>query len=64
MNPARSFGPALATGTWEAHWVYWVAPVAGMLAAVHLFRLLLLRGERAAEPGRPERLGVEGPIAD
>jgi aquaporin Z len=33
MNPARSFGPALASNTWESHWVYWVAPLAAALLA-------------------------------
>ncbi|XP_068631442.1 aquaporin-4-like [Battus philenor] len=26
-NPARSLGPALWTGVWNAHWVYWIGPL-------------------------------------
>ncbi|XP_068454227.1 aquaporin-4 [Clinocottus analis] len=31
MNPARSLGPAIITGFWENHWVYWIGPVAGAM---------------------------------
>ena len=45
MNPARSFGPALLSGTWTAHWAYWAGPVAGAALGALLYRLV-----RAAEP--------------
>ena len=40
MNPARSFGPAVIAGEWQDHWIYWVAPILGTLAAVLTHRLL------------------------
>jgi MIP family channel proteins len=40
MNPARSLGPAVASGVWTAHWLYWAAPIAGMLAATAVNRWL------------------------
>ena len=33
MNPARAFGPAIATGHWSQHYVYWVGPLAGAVLA-------------------------------
>ena len=42
MNPARSFGPALAAGEWTDFWIYIVGPVLG--AAVGAFIYQLVRG--------------------
>lgn len=61
MNPARSFGPALVAGVWESHWIYWLAPVTGAVAAAWTYELL--RTADAPTTGRPGRaFGVEGPI--
>jgi glycerol uptake facilitator-like aquaporin len=45
MNPARSFGPALLSGTWTAHWVYWAGPAVGAVLGALLYHYV-----RAAEP--------------
>lgn len=44
MNPARSFGPALASGTWNDFWIYVVGPVVG--AALGAFAYQFIREER------------------
>jgi len=41
MNPARSFAPALASGTWTDFWIYIVGPIAG--AALGAFAYQLIR---------------------
>jgi MIP family channel proteins len=40
MNPARSLGPALVSGVWQHHWIYWVAPIAGAQLAMVIYRYL------------------------
>jgi len=42
MNPARSFGPALASGEWHDFWIYVLAPVAG--AGLGALAYQLVRG--------------------
>lgn len=60
FNPARSLGPAVASNVWTAHWLYWAAPILGMVIAMRVYEML--RG--AGAPAAPVTvLGVEGPIA-
>jgi len=61
MNPARSLGPALVGGRWEGHWLYWLAPITGMIAAARVYEFL----RPAAAPRIPPEVpitGVEGPV--
>ena len=39
LNAARSFGPALVSGRWDAQWIYWLAPLLGAILAVGAYRL-------------------------
>lgn len=41
LNPARTLGPALATGNWADFWVYLVGPLAGGAIAALLYRGVL-----------------------
>ncbi len=46
FNPARSFGPAVASGIFEAQAVYWIGPIVGAVAAALLYDTLFIRRER------------------
>lgn len=58
MNPARSFGPAVASGIFEAQIIFWLAPIAGGIAAALLYEYLFLRREE-----EPVSHGVLKPAA-
>jgi aquaporin TIP len=47
MNPSRVFGPALASGHWNNHWLYWLAPLIGGALGAFVYHLVL------AEPLAP-----------
>ena len=51
MNPARSLGPAVIGGQWQGHWIYWVAPVCGMLTVARVYDAL--RAARSAASSAP-----------
>ncbi|GHO95097.1 aquaporin [Reticulibacter mediterranei] len=48
MNPARSLGPALMSGTWTDQWIYLLAPLLGAIAGALVYRIL-----RDADQRRP-----------
>lgn len=39
MNPARSLGPAIATGVYDYVWIYLAGPLLGSFISVHLHRI-------------------------
>jgi MIP family channel proteins len=52
MNPARSFGPAVASGVLEGQLIYWIGPIIGSIAAALLYdRLFLRRGKEPVDHG-------------
>jgi glycerol uptake facilitator-like aquaporin len=53
MNPARSFGPALAANEWASFWIYVLGPAAGALVGALLYQLV--RGANGAVDAREVR---------
>lgn len=48
-NPARAFGPALASGHWDFHYIYWIGPLVGGIIAAVLYRYVF--SSEARRPG-------------
>lgn len=46
LNPARSLGPAVASGVFEGQAVYWIGPIVGALAAALIYDTLFIRRDR------------------
>ena len=47
MNPARSVGPAIASGGFAGQVIYWVGPIVGAIAAAMLWELGILGKQKA-----------------
>ncbi|XP_005111061.2 aquaporin-5 isoform X2 [Aplysia californica] len=41
MNPSRSLGSAVASDSWDDHWIYWVGPIAGGVLSAIVYKLVL-----------------------
>ena len=48
MNPARTFGPALAARHWINHGVYWIGPLFGGIIAAVVYDRLFTEDKAAA----------------
>jgi aquaporin Z len=62
-NPARSFGPALIAGNFNHYWLYWAAPVTGVVLISGLFRWPWLRRMYKLEAARLSYHGRHSPLS-
>ena len=47
MNPARTLGPAIVSGFWEFHWIYWIGPIIGGIIAGLIMNYLFVKKAEA-----------------
>ena len=50
MNPARTLGPGLVSGSGANWWIFWVGPIGGGVVAAVLYWAAFLRGKEPATP--------------
>jgi aquaporin NIP len=48
MNPARSLGPALVSGTWVDQWIYFVGPMVGATLGAAIYQFIRGQHDEAA----------------
>lgn len=53
LNPARSLGPAIFSGNWQDHYVYWIGPLVGAIVAGLLYRTVWAHQDRRLFVKRP-----------
>lgn len=61
FNPARTLGPAVFAGVWTAHWLYWAAPILGMIVGMRLYDVIRRANVPSVAP-RGVATEVEGPL--
>lgn len=59
MNPARAFGPAVASNFWANHLVYWIGPVLGAIIASLIYGYILMPHEDIDIGSAPATPGSE-----
>ncbi|KKY23857.1 putative n-carbamoylsarcosine amidase [Phaeomoniella chlamydospora] len=53
LNPARSFGPSVASASFPGyHWIYWVGPALGALLAALYYRFVKWSNYEEVNPGQ------------
>jgi MIP family channel proteins len=60
INPARAFGTALPSSTWDQHYVYWLGPLLGGIIAGLVYDLAFVQ-RRAKPAGIPSAPAPEPP---
>ena len=49
VNPARTLGPAIISGYWDYHWIYWAGPIVGaIIAALVMNYIFVNKAEKEA----------------
>lgn len=56
VNPARTLGPAIASGYWDFHWIYWVGPIVGAVIAGMIMQYIYVKKDlKEAENVKTEK---------